>query len=172
MSIRRSIRAIAAAAAPLLLAAACAGDVPTGTRQPGAAQLRRGAGEGEGGGVVTYVPQPTPTSYANVAATWSGLLSYPNSTRQESWIVRIDQKDGALDGDVERTVVGLAEGGKYKFLGSITGAGVVTLSIDNGGESNAKSTFKGQLSADGFSIVGTFTSYGIDSQPIPLTLYR
>ena len=170
MSIRQAVRAIVVAA-PLLLAAACAGDTPTGIRQPGTTPLRKG---GESAGVVTYAPPATttPVVYADIEATWSGLLSYPNSTRQESWIVRIDQKDGALDGDVERTVVGLSEGGKYKFLGSITGAGVVTLSIENGGESNAKSTFRGQLSADGLAIEGTFTSYGVNSLPIPLTLYR
>jgi hypothetical protein len=118
------------------------------------------------------MPTPAPVVVADIAGTWTGLLSYPNSTRQEGWIVRMDQKDGALDGTVERTVVGLTEGGKYKFLGSITGAGVVSLSIDNGGESNAKSTYRGQLSADGLTIVGTFTSYGVNSQPIPLTLSR
>ncbi|GLC27992.1 hypothetical protein [Roseisolibacter agri] len=166
MSIRQAVRAIVVAA-PLLLSAACAGDAPTAIRPSGAAQFRRSGGEGE-----APLPAPAPVVVPSVAATWSGLLSYPGSTRQESWIVRMDQKEATLDGTVERTVVGLSEGGKYKFVGSITSAGVVTLSIDNGGESNSRSTYRGQLSADGLSIEGTFTSYGVNSLPIPLTLYR
>ena len=74
------------------------------------------------------------------------------------------------NGTIERRFSGVTETDKSKIGGSIDAAGTVFIGWQSG-EANTNNTFRGTLSADGLSIVGTYLASST-SQPIAVTLYR
>lgn len=145
----------------LTSATACGSDDPTAPAAVAGPSLQKGGGGGGG--------TPAPTAPA-AAGVWTGILSYPNSTLQESWVLDLSQKGQTLDGTLKRAFVGRDESSTSKVSGTVSAAGAVVLSIQS--TKTGVSTVSGTLGADGATLDGTFLSYGVNSTAIPLTLAR